>query len=279
MKLIDSHVHFWNPHYLRYPWLDEFPTLNQPILPNHIQDGETWSVEKIVFVQPDCLPEQGLAEAMWVASLADNDARIEGIVAFAPLEKGEGTHALLEQLRDIGKVRGVRRLLQNEAMGFSRQPEFIKGVQLLPQYDLSFDICIRHTQFPDVLELVEQCQNVRFVLDHIGKPDIRTGLLEPWRQHINALSAFPNTWCKISGMVTEADWDDWKPADLQPYLEISLEAFGTERVMFGSDSPMLRLARCSYPQWVEIVQEFTASLSADEQHKVFYENAKEFYKL
>ncbi len=279
MKLIDSHVHFWNPQYLRYPWLDGLPTLNHLILPDHVQDGEDWSVEKMVFVQAGCLPEQGLEEALWVTSLADNDGRIAGIVAFAPLETGEGTHGLLERLRDVAAVRGVRRLIQGEAAGFGIQPDFIKGVQLLAQYNFSFDICINHLQFPETLDLVKRCPQVRFVLDHIGKPDIKSGVLDPWRKHINALSAFPNTWCKISGMVTEANLEAWTPADLQPYLEITLDAFGSGRVMFGSDSPVLRLAHATYPEWVGIVRQFVAALSPDEQRQIFYENAKAFYQL
>jgi L-fuconolactonase len=151
-------------------------------------------------------------------------------------------------------------------------------VQILAQYGFSFDLCIYHPQLADVLTLVAQCPYVSFVLDHIGKPDIRNGLLEPWKRQIAELASFPNVHCKLSGMVTEADHNAWQPADLRPYADHVLQSFGADRVMFGSDWPVATLAS-SYRRWFETALSFIAGLSADEQSKILRENAIHFYRL
>jgi L-fuconolactonase len=279
LKIIDSHVHFWEPRSLRYAWLDDLPLLNRAYLPEHVPaGGADWQVEALVFVQADCAAEQGLREVDWVTSLAAGDARIQGIVAFAPLEQGEAVRNMLAQLRQRPLVKGVRRLIQSEPMGFSVQPNFVAGVQLLAGHDLRCDLCIRHFQLPDVIQLVQQCPQVSFVLDHVGKPDIKNGLRDPWRKDMAALAALPNVMCKLSGLVTEADWQAWKAADLRPYIDHVLHVFGPERVMFGSDFPVVTLA-ASYSQWMETLREASRSLSKNEQEKVFYHSAAKFYRL
>lgn len=266
---------------MRYVWLDELPTLNRPFLTDHVPaGGEGWAVEKLVFVQADCLPEQGLAEAEWVTALAKTDPRIQGIVAFAPLELGEGARPSLEKLAANRLVKGIRRLIQSEPPGFSIQPEFIAGVKLAAELGFSFDLCIRHYQLPDILELARRCPEVSFVLDHVGKPDIKAGRLDPWRQRIAALAGFPNVRCKISGLLAEADHERWTPADLQPYIEHVIAQFGSERVMFGSDAPVLYLVReGTYANWVNMLLEAVKGLSEGDKHRLFYENARSFYRL
>ena len=279
LKIVDSHVHFWEPSRLRYAWLDDLPPLNRTYLPDHVpRQGANWKIDRLVFVQADCAAEQGLLEADWVTSLAASDSRIRGIVAFAPLEKGEGARAALEELRQRSLVKGVRRLIQSEPLGFSMQPDFVAGVQLLAEYNLSCDLCIRHFQMRDVIQLVRQCPRVDFVLDHIGKPDIKHGVLDPWRKDVAELAALLNVTCKLSGLVTEADWQHWQAADLRPYVDHVLDAFGPNRVMYGSDSPVATLA-ATYPQWVETLMAATRSLSNVEQEKLFSQNAARFYRL
>ena len=279
LNILDSHVHFWEPARLRYSWLDDLPSLKRAFLPDHVPTGgANWSVEALIFVQADCAAEQALQEVDWVASLASDDGRIQGIVAFAPLEKGEGVRSTLEALRRQPLIKGVRRLIQSEPLGFSVQSEFVAGVQLLAEYELSCDLCIRYFQLRDVIELVRQCPRVNFVLDHIGKPDIKNHLLDPWRKDITDLAALPNVMCKLSGLVTEADWQYWTPADLWPYIDHVLTVFGADRVMFGSDSPVAYLA-ATYSQWIEALMAATESLSSAEREKVFYQNAARFYRL
>lgn len=276
--MIDSHVHFWNPQNLRYPWLDGDSTLNRPFLPADFHAAaDGLDVEGIVFVQADCLAEQGLDEVAWVTSLAA-EVPIRGIVAFAPMEQGEQARDAVEALSDYPLVKGVRRLIQDEGPGFARQPAFIEGVQMLAGYGLSFDLCIRHHQLPDVIELVSRCPEVSFVLDHIGKPDIAGGALEPWKQHITTLAAHENVCCKLSGMVTEADTAHWTVDDLRRYADHVLEVFGTERVMFGGDWPVATLAS-TYRRWADTAQDLLADFSDDDRQRMLVENARRFYRL
>lgn len=279
LSVVDSHAHFWDTGYLNYPWLEELPSLNRPYLPDHVPTGGAdYCVERIVFVQADCLPNQGVAEVDWVSGLADTDRRIRGIVAFAPLERPDAAAPILETLSLRPLVKGIRRLIQSEPLGFSVQPAFVQGVQLLAEYGFTCDLCIKHPQLPDVIRLVEQCPDVRFVLDHIGKPDIKGHVLEPWRQNIAALAALPNVWCKISGLVTEADTANWTAEDLRPYIEAVIESFGVARVMFGSDAPVAYLAT-TYDRWVETLRGATRDLSAADQARLFAANATAFYRL
>lgn len=279
IRVIDSHVHFWDPRRLRYPWLDDLDLLNRAFLPGDLPtSGTGWVMDDLVFVQCDCIPEQGEQEVEWVMALAQQTARSITIVAFAPLEMGDRARPVLDRLRAYSPVRGVRRLIQSEPAGFSAQPDFVAGVKLLAEYGFSFDICIRHYQMADVLHLVRQCPDVRFVLDHIGKPDIKSGLLEPWRDQIAQLAAFPNVWCKISGLVTEADTQNWQPDSLHPYIEHVFEVFGMDRVMYGGDWPVVLLAS-SYERWMQTALQAAASLTDGEKSRFFADNARAFYRL
>ncbi len=276
MQIIDSHVHFWNPRHLRYPWLDEAGALNRSFLPSDHQTavGEI-EIGGVVFVQADCIPSAGLDEVHWIQGL---DSRIKRIVAFAPLEQSDAARPLLERLAAEDRVAGVRRLIQSEAVDFAMQPEFVRGVQALSDYQLSFDICIFHPQLPAVIALVRQCPQIRFVLDHGGKPGIKAGLVDPWREHIRTLASFDNVCCKLSGMVTEADMDSWTTDDLRPYVDHLLETFGTDRLLFGSDWPVVNLAG-GYQRWFSTLKTFLDPLSADEQRAIYLNNAAQFYGM
>jgi L-fuconolactonase len=274
MQIIDSHVHFWNPGHLRYPWLDGVQALNRPFLPADLAaDTESIKIAGTVFVQADCLTAQGLEEARWVASLENAP---NAIVAFAPLEQGNAVRSYLEQLAAMSKVQGVRRLLQDESLGFATQPGFVEGVRLLADYDLSFDICIRHFQLPDVIELVERCSDVRFVLDHLGKPGIKAREINAWQQNIELLAQYTNVNCKLSGIVTEAD-AEWTASDLKPYVDVVVSAFGYGRLMYGSDWPVVRLA-ATYNSWWEALTQLVSHEETD-QKRLCYDNAKAFYRI
>ncbi len=279
LQIIDTHVHLWHPKQLRYPWLKELPALNRPYLLNDYSAAhENLAVESIVFVQCDTHPDDGLKEAAWVTSLVATEPRIEGIVAWAPLEEGEQVAPFIEKLAEEHLVKGIRRLIQGESVDFCIQPNFVNGVKTLARYGLSFDICIFHPQLANAIQLVEQCPNVQFILDHIGKPDIKNQLFTPWKQELKTLAEFPNVHCKISGMVTEADHETWTPADLQPYIDHVIECFGFNRVMYGSDWPVSTLAS-DYKRWVHTLQVAVAGCSDDELSKLFHDNAEIFYKL
>ncbi len=241
--IVDSHVHFWNPSQFRYDWLEQIAPLNRPFVPRDLQQAAAGvDLAGVVFVQADCAPDQGLAEARWVASLTRQPRRSRGSSPSPRSNRARRRATALDALAQIPLVKGIRRLIQSEASGFALQASFVAGVRLLADYDLPFDLCVLHHQLPDVIALVERCPDVRFVLDHLGKPGIADGEIDIWRQNISRLAQFENVSCKLSGLVTEADHAKWQPADLRPYVEHALEAFGAERLMFGSDYPICTLA-------------------------------------
>ena len=236
-------------------------------------------MDGIIFVEVDAAPGDRLKEAEWVTDLARRDGRIKAIVAAAPLELGEAVRPDLERLAALPLVRGIRRLIQSEPdLEFCLRPNFVTGVKLLAAYDLSFDICVYHHQLGSALELVRRCGQIRFVLDHVGKPDVRTGSMNPWSSHIRELAALPNVWCKLSGMATEADHKFWSRDDLRPYIDHVVESFGFGRLMFGGDWPVSTLAT-DYPRWVETLLWATASCTEQERRRLFRETAAEFYRL
>jgi L-fuconolactonase len=255
LTIVDTHVHFWNPQQLTYPWLAEVPALQRAFMPDDYRAQALLpNVEKLVFVECGADPASSLEEARWVASLAAVEPRLCGIVAQAALERGAAVRVELAALAQVPQVVGIRRNLEGETdPEFCLAADFIAGVRELSAFDFSFDICVRHHQLPAVIELVRRCPEVRFVLDHGGKPAIRERVLDPWREHIRQLAALPNAQCKISGLLTEADLADWRPLDLEPVVLHVLESFGLERVMLGTDWPVLRLA-ANHERWFEALE-------------------------
>jgi L-fuconolactonase len=278
--LIDSHVHLLDPVRLSYGWTRHAPSLNRLARPKDlVAAAAPVEIERIVFIEVDVDEGQHLAEAAWVADEAAADPRVGAMVAALPVEKGTAIEDDLNVLTRHAILRGVRRLIQNQPdPDFCVRPDFIVGLKLLGRYDLSFDICIFHHHLPNTIRMVEQCPEVRFVLDHIGKPAIKAGLMEPWYADIRRLAALPNVHCKISGVATEADHATWTREEITPYIEAAIDAFGFGRVMFGSDWHVLELAG-SYPDWVDVLDRITRSCSKDERRRLFRDNAISFYRL
>jgi L-fuconolactonase len=278
--IVDSHVHLADPKRFGYAWTRNAPSLNRQVLPEHLtQAAAPVKIDKFVFVEVDVDYPQHVAEAAWIESLAQSDPRLCGMVAALPLEQGKAAQPDLDKLCMNKRLRGIRRLIQNQAdPDFCIRPAFIEGLKLLAARDLVFDICVFHHHMPNVLKMVRQCPEVRFVLDHIGKPGIKAGLIDPWRQHMKELAALPNVDCKISGVTTEADHKNWTREQLKPYVAHSIEAFGFDRVMYGGDWHVSELAG-SYPEWVEIVDWVTAGATAQEKRKLFRDNAIRIYRL
>lgn len=277
--IVDTHVHLWDPARLRYRWLDEVPPLNRRnALEEFRQACGQVQVAKMIFVECGCDRTQSLDEARWVAELARADSRIRGIVAHAPLEGGAGAEQAVARLAELPAVRGIRRLLQDERADYCVQPDFVRGVKLLPKYGLSFDLCIKHPQLATVIALVRQCPEVTFILDHIGKPDIKAGRLDPWRAELRQLAQADNVWCKLSGLTTEADCEKWTASDLRPYIAHTLECFGPGRVLFGGDWPVSTLAT-DYPRWVATVDEALRGCPAEDLQRVYVRNAERVYRV
>lgn len=281
VPVIDAHVHLWDPTRFAMPWLEGDENIGRPFGPAEFRAHSAGvPVEAYVYLEVATAPHYTLLEAHWAAARAAEDSRLAAIVAHAPLEYGERCRAYLDALVAVSpRIRGVRRLIQGEPdPQFPLRPDFVHGVKLLPDYGLSFDLCITHPQLPATIGLVRQCPQVDFVLDHIAKPDIAAHLLDPWREQITELAQFPNVSCKISGMVTEADHDHWTTDDLAPYVAHVLDAFGEDRVLFGGDWPVA-LRASAYTRWVDTLDALTAHLSDDAKRKLWAENARRFYRI
>jgi L-fuconolactonase len=280
LSIVDSHVHLWNPAQLRYSWLDGLPALNRAFIPADFAAASVNSnVNKIIFIECGSEAAQSLPEVNWISDLAKVEPRLKGIVAHAPLEKGESIRAGLDALASRGLVKGVRRNLQGERdADFCLRPEFVTGVKLLAEFGFTFDLCLRHEQLRAAAELARRVPQVNFVLDHFGKPDVRGKKIEPWATELKALAALPNVVCKISGLATEADWKNWRPADLKIYFERAMECFDFNRVLFGGDWPVATLAT-SYERWLETVRGFFSFATETDRVKIFQTNAERIYHV
>jgi L-fuconolactonase len=279
--IVDAHVHLWDPGHFRMSWLDGNDALDRPLgLSEYRAATDGIAVDAMVYLQVEVETPYALLEARWAAERAREDSRLRGIVAWAPVEYGERARAFLDALVAVDPlIKGVRRIVQSEPdPGFAVRPGFVRGVQMLAEYGLSFDLCVYHPQMPAVVELVRRCPSVSFILDHIGKPNIRERVLDPWRQQIRELADLPNVICKVSGMVTEADHRQWTADDLRPYLEHVLTCFGEDRVAFGGDWPVVTEAS-EYRRWVETLDALTVGLSPAARRKLWSENARRFYRI
>jgi L-fuconolactonase len=280
--IVDAHVHLFDPKAVRFDWMAAVPKLNHPHLPeDYDRLTEGIEVESMVFVEVDAAPGEHLKEAEWVSALGKREPRLKGMVVHAPLSKGAAAvETDLAALSKLPLVRGVRELIQSHAdePGWALRESFVDAVRLLPKYNLSFDLCLYHAQLKDVIELCRRCPDVRFVLDHIAKPGIKAGLMEPWSAEIAELARLQNVWCKISGVVTEADHAAWNEKEVAPYIDHAIQCFGYERVMFGGDWPVSELAT-TYRRWVDLVEQVIAPASKAEQRKLFRDNATAFYRL
>ena len=278
--IIDAHVHLWNPRRFRMPWLDGSPLDKQFGLKEYAEATAGTSVEGFVYLEVDVSRAYALLEAKAIVELSETDSLIKGIVPWAPLEDGDCVRTYLDELVTFGhRIKGVRRITQAEPdPTFCLQPGFIKGGQILPEYGLTCDLCCNYTQLANTVELVRQCPETTFIMDHIAKPDIRGGQLDPWREQMAALADLPNVYCKISGVVTEADLEKWTLDDIRPFVMHALGVFGEDRVIFGGDWPVV-LSASSWQRWVDALDLLTADFSPDAKRKLWAENARRFYRL
>jgi L-fuconolactonase len=278
--IIDAHVHLWDPKRFIYPWLQGLPALNRPFDVAEFREATARAnVAKLVFIECGCFARQSLAEVDWISEAAQREPRIAGIVAHAALEKGTGARRELGQLTRRPMVKGIRRSLQEaEHVDEFLNKDFVTGVQLLKEFGLTFDVCVRHEQLAAATELARRAPRVTFVLDHLGKPPIRAKASEPWRADLKAFASLPNTVAKISGLTTEADWKSWGVTDVRPYIDWALDCFGFDRVMFGGDWPVTTLAS-TYQRSLETVLECCAGATEIERRRFFQTNAARVYGI
>jgi L-fuconolactonase len=285
MNIVDSHLHFWDPSVLDYPWLEGAPWLNRAYLPADLDTG-SMGVGRIVFVEADCSPEQSIAEVDWVSGMADVVPQLGGIVAFAPVESGPRLTTHLESLRQRPLVKGVRRLFQQESPSFITDAATVAGGRAVAESGLTFDACVRHDQLPALIAFARALPELPIVLDHMGKPPISSGEVTLWRANLRQLGALPNVFLKLSGAAPEADPDRDLPSQVMPFLVAALETFGTERCMFGSDWPVSPAARSSdsgdgtYSDWADIVlHQALEGATEAELAAVAHGTATRFYRL
>lgn len=278
--IVDSHVHLYDVDRLRYGWLDRAPKLKRTsLLADFDRARGQIEVDKVVFAEVAVDPGLHLEEAGFIQGLANSDARLAGMVAHAPLENGKAIEADLLALKKHRILRGIRRLIETERdPSFCLEAPFLEAVKLLPKHGLTFDICVKHWALTYAIELARRCPEVTFILDHIGKPDIRHGLHEPWRSRIREMARLRNVVCKVSGVVTEADHARWSKEEIKPYIAQVIEAFGFDRVMYGSDWTVSQLTH-PYPVFVEILDEMLRGTSEAERRKLYRDTAIRTYRL
>lgn len=272
---IDAHQHFWRFDRAEYPWIPPGSALERDWLPDDLARLlATAGLDGCVAVQA----RQSLEESRWLLSLADAAPIIKAVVGWVDL-RGENLPRDLAELSRHPRFRGVRHVAQDEPDDrFLVRPEFVRGVERLADFGLTYDLLIYPRQLPAAIELVQRFPQQPFVLDHLAKPSIRTGELSPWREQVRELAASPNVMCKVSGMVTEADHARWQPRDMRAYLDVVFAAFGEDRLMYGSDWPVCLLA-ASYERQLAIVKDYVGPLGVAVERNVFGENAARFYGI
>jgi L-fuconolactonase len=273
---IDAHQHFWKYNPATYGWInDAMPELKRDYLPDDLKpllaaNGFDGSIA----VQA----RQDVDETFWLLDLANQNDFIKGVVGWVDLCSPQ-LPALLEKFANHPKLRGVRHILQDEPDDrHMLRPDFRRGIAQLHQHGLTYDLLLHPRHLPIAVQLVQEFPQQRFVLDHIAKPLIADNVLEPWDRDTRALARFENVWCKVSGMVTEARWKQWKPEDFRPYLDVVFEAFGAERLMIGSDWPVCTLS-ASYNKTMGLVMEYAKNFTPQQQELVLGRNCARFYGL
>lgn len=273
---IDSHQHFWLYNAIRHDWINEdMQAIRRDFLPSHLQPILAKNdFDGCVAVQA----EQVVGENEFLLKLAAEHPFIKGVVGWVDLQ-AEDIDEQLSHYRQFPLIKGFRHVLQGEAdRSLMLRPQFRQGIAALQKAGFTYDLLIFPDQIQICTELVSEFPNQPFVLDHIAKPYIRDGKIDQWAADIKALAQHPNVCCKVSGMVTEANWKAWHKEDFTPYLDVVVSAFGTDRLLFGSDWPVCNVAG-GYDEVVSIVQDYFASFTASEQAAIWGENAARFYRL
>ena len=274
--IIDSHHHFWNYTDEDYGWIDNsMSRIRRNFLPSDLKKtiGDA-GVDGVISVQA----RQSLEETDWLLKLSEENDFIMGVTGWLPLVDDD-IESIAEQYASHKKLKGVRHVIHDEEDdNFILRKDFNRGVNKLIKHNLIYEILIFEKHLPQTISFVDKHPEQIFVLDHIGKPRIEENILSPWRENIAELAKRENVLCKMSGMVTEADFKQWTEAQLQPYAEVILDCFGAERVMFGSDWPVCLVAS-EYDQWLNTVNSFIKQLSKNEQKQILGVNARRVYEL
>jgi len=274
--IIDSHQHFWQLGRFDYPWMNSsLGVLYRDYLPDQLEPilGQN-GVGKTVVVQAS----NSVEESRWLLNLADEYPFIAGVVGWVDLGSDD-VDRQLDELVPHPKFKGVRHLVESEpADDWLIQPQVLRGLKRLSTYGVSYDLLVHTRHLKYIQKVVDACPDLKLVIDHMAKPPIANGEIERWRQELRQVAANERIYCKLSGLVTEANWTSWTKSDLRPYVACALELFGSSRLLFGSDHPVCLLA-ASYEQVLASFRELLNELGDDEEQKIFGSNAAEFYGL
>jgi L-fuconolactonase len=273
--IIDSHQHFWKYNTQDYTWLDEsMSSIRKDFLPEDIEPLLLANgIDGCVCIQVN----QTTEETQFLHDLAQKNEFIKGLVGWVDL-KSKSIEEELTAYKKLGKLKGFRHIVQAEPIGFMQNSDFIKGIKKLADFDFTYDILIYPSQMKDAIHLAKNCPENRLVIDHLAKPNVRGKEISQWGNYLQKLSEFPNVYCKISGMVTEADWKNWEKEDFFIYLDHVLGSFGVNRILYGSDWPVCLVA-AEYDEQLDIVKAYFDKLSETEKSLIFGLNAAKFYKL
>lgn len=274
---IDAHHHLWKYSAAEYGWITpEMQVIRRDFLPADLEPlMHHFGIEGTVAVQA----RGTLEETTWLLGLAEKHPLIRGVVGWVPLTDGAAVKGTLESFAKNRKLRGIRHVIQDEAdPRYILRKDFNEGVSALREFGLRYDILIFERHLPAAIEFVDRHPNQTFILDHIAKPRIKDKIVSPWDRNIRELAKRQNVYCKLSGMVTEADPKQWTPQSLQPYIDVVLAAFGPRRLMYGSDWPVMLLAT-DYAHWYITVTNAIAKLSKAEQARIMGGTAAEAYGI
>jgi len=273
---LDAHQHFWRYDPAQYGWMtDEMEVLRRDRLPGDLKPLlGAMGLDGSIAVQA----RQTTGETEWLLELADAHETIKGVVGWVDLRSPK-VRGQLERYSRHPKFAGVRHVVQDEPDDeFMLRPEFREGIAQLQQFDLAYDLLIFPKHLPVAVKLAQEFPGQRFVLDHLAKPPIRTGDVLPWKRDLEALANCMNVFCKLSGMVTEAVWKQWRPEDLRPYLDAAVEAFGTDRLMIGSDWPVCTLSG-DYAATMGVVVDYVKQFPAETSERILGGNCARFYGI
>ena len=272
---IDAHQHFWVYDQQDYDWIDEsMGAIRRNFLPADLKPLlEKNGFEGSVLVQA----RQTLDETRWLLELAEANPFLLGVVGWVDLRSFR-LRTTLESFAQRRKLVGVRHVVQSEPDNFLLQPDFLRGISMLEEFDLAYDILIHTRHLPAAVKFVDRFPRQRFVLDHLAKPPIKSGVVDVWAAGLRELATFPNVFAKVSGLVTEADCQAWTPEDFRPYLDVAFECFGPSRLMIGSDWPVCMVA-ASYERTVNLVKDYLNAYSPEERAAVLGGNAAKFWRF
>jgi L-fuconolactonase len=273
---IDSHVHFWKYDKVKYDWIDKtMKTLQQDYLPEHLSlPMKRNDIDGVVAVQAN----QSEYDTHFLVELAKtHPGVIKGVVGWIDLQ-ADNIAERLQHFSQYPIIKGYRHVVQGEPLEFLSRPNFRRGIQALKPFNYTYDILIFHHQLQPAIDFVRAFPDQPFVIDHLAKPDIRRREINEWKANMQEIAKFPNVCCKLSGLFTEANWKEWSAADFYPYLDVVFDAFGVDRLLYGSDWPVMLLSGI-YVQWKSLLEKYMENFEPEDKEKVFGENAIQFYNL